>query len=113
MRSKCLLAMAGFVVFLSVAPTVFAAEQGYFAKLGATFSRGVRNVVSSPYEIPYTIGKYDGKNDGNPRVFRDVAGFFDGVFRTVTRFGSGAWDIAWAFIPGDQEGLPLEPETFF
>ena len=90
-----------------------ASEAGYGAKLTRTFNRGWKNVVSAPYEIPYTIGQWDTKSDGNPRFYRDTAGFFDGAFRMVTRLGCGAWDMLWAFVPGDQEGLPLEPETFF
>lgn len=98
---------------LGVVPIASANEPGYFDQLGKTFSRGVKNVITAPWEIPYSIGQYDQKNEGNPRVFRDTAGFFDGIFRTLTRFGSGAWDMAWAFVPGNQEGIQLDPEVFF
>jgi hypothetical protein len=29
------------------------------------------------------------------------------------RFGSGAWDFVAAFLPGHQEGMPVDPETLF
>ena len=105
--------MSALILFPSVCGSALAAEQGYIEKLGATFTRGVKNVITAPYEIPYTMGVYDRKDDGTARVIRNTAGFFDGIFRTVTRLGCGAWDMGWAFIPGDQQGLPLEPEAFF
>lgn len=92
---------------------VYAAGEGYFTKLGKTFTRGVKNVVTSPWELPYTIHQHDKTDDGNPRVFRDTAGIFDGIFRVATRFGCGAWDMLFCLVPGDQDGLPLKPETFF
>ena len=88
-------------------------EPGYFPQLGKTFARGVKNLVSFSWEIPSTIKQYDGKMDGNFRVFRDMAGFVDGTFRSLTRLGCGFWDIAFSFVPGQQDGLPLKPEAFF
>jgi len=88
-------------------------EPGYFFRLGKTFTRGVKNLVSFPWEIPTTIKEYDSKTNGNPRAFRDMAGFVDGAFRSLTRFGCGAWDIVFSLVPGDQDSLPLKPETFF
>jgi len=112
MRIRWALTLALILVF-SQASSAFAGEQGYWGKLGSTFSKGFKNVISSPWEVPYTIRQHDKVNDGNPRLFRDTAGLFDGLFRAMTRFGSGAWNMAWAFMPGDQEGLSLEPEVFF
>jgi hypothetical protein len=113
MRKKiALLLIAGsFCVVLS--PVCKAQEQSYFSKLGQTFTRGIKNVVSFPWEIPVTIKKRDAQDDGSPRVFRDTTGFFDGAFRALGRFGCGAWDMVFSIVPGDQEGLPLKPETFF
>lgn len=85
---------------------------GYWKQMGITFSRGVKNLVSWPYEIPYTIAQYD-KQTKNSRVFRDTAGFFDGTFRAVTRFGCGVWDVFSSLVPGQQDSLPLNPEAFF
>ncbi len=108
------LVLSILLLLLCVASSaVFAEQPGYFAQMGKTFTRGIKNIVSFPVEIPATIREYDQKTDGNPRVFRDIAGFFDGTFRAVTRLGCGAWDVVWCSIPGDQEGLPLKPETFF
>ena len=104
----------GLAFILSLCqPAAYAAEKGYWGQLGETFTRGVKNVISSPWEIPYSIHKHDKTDNGNPRLVRDTTGLVDGIFRTVTRFGCGAWDMVWAFVPGDQEGLPLKPETFF
>lgn len=102
-----------FLVVLFSAPAAEANEPGYFKQLPRTLGRGLTNIVTCLWEIPYTIGQYDHKNDSTPRVIRDTAGFFDGVFRTITRLGCGFWDVAFSVIPGDQSGLPLKPETFF
>lgn len=102
-----------WIMMVTSIPLAPAGEPGYFDELGRAFNRGVKNVVSAPWEIPYTIGQYDQKNDGNSIFFRETAGLFDGIFRTLTRFGCGAWDMLWAFVPGEQDGLPLKPETFF
>ncbi len=113
MRGKVAdLLLAGILCFLAVPSVGMAQESGYFNQMGRTFGRGIKNIVSCPWEVPYTIGKYD-RETVNCRAFRDTAGFFDGVFRTVTRFGCGVWDVLFCAVPGAQEGLPLKPETFF
>jgi hypothetical protein len=94
--------------------SAYAAEEpGYFTQLGQAFTRGLKNMVSFPWEIPSTISRYDQKTEGNPRVFRDAAGFVDGTFRAVTRLGCGVWDILFSLVPGQQNELPLKPETLF
>ncbi|MBU9889369.1 MAG: hypothetical protein KTQ49_05835 [Candidatus Omnitrophica bacterium] len=103
------------LVFMLCLPTSFsfaAEEPGYFTQLGRTFGRGFKNVVSSPWELPYTIGQYD-RGTANYRVFRDTAGFVDGLGRVVTRCSSGIWDVVFSLVPGAQDGILLEPETFF
>lgn len=101
------------VVMSFPAVSAFAAEEpGYFAQFGKTFGRGFKNILSFPWELPRTIGEYD-RGTTNNRVFRDTAGFVDGVGRTVTRLGCGLWDVVFSFVPGEQDGLPLKPETFF
>jgi len=109
-----LIAGLWLVLFVAVmgVPGAFA-EEGYFKQMGKTFTRGVKNIVSFPWEIPATIQKHDATDNGNPRFFRDTAGFFDGIFRAVTRLGCGIWDVPFSMIPGDQDSLPLVPETFF
>lgn len=104
-----------FVLLFCIAfgPVCEAQEKGYFTQLGQTFTRGVKNLVSFPWEVPATIAKHDNEDNGDPRFFRDTAGFFDGVFRAVTRLGCGAWDIAFSLVPGQQNDLPLKPETLF
>ncbi len=86
---------------------------GYWKQMGITFTRGVKNLVSFPWEIPATIAKHDREDNGDPRFFRDTAGFFDGTFRAVTRLGCGAWDVLFSVVPGQQNELPLKPETLF
>jgi hypothetical protein len=112
MKTRTAILLVAALIIFQI-PSAFAVQRGYFGQLGYTFARGVKNIVSSPWEIPYTIRKHDQTDNGNPRVFRDAAGFFDGILRTLTRLGDGVWDLGWAFVPGEQEGLPLEPETFF
>ena len=90
----------------------YANSPGYWKQMGITFSRGLKNIVSCPYEIPYTIAQHDKQTENN-RVFRDTAGFFDGVFRTVTRGSCGLWDVLFSVVPGQQDDLRLNPETFF
>ncbi len=90
----------------------YANPPGYWKQMGISFTRGLKNIVSCPYEIPYTIAQYDKQTENN-RVFRDTAGFFDGLFRTVTRGSLGLWDVAFSIVPGHQDELHLEPETFF
>lgn len=111
-RGKALCLTLGIIFFFGGTPKGTAQEAGYFQQWGKTFNRGLKNIVSAPLEIPYTVGKYD-RESGNPRVLRDTAGFFDGLFRTVTRLGCGVWDVVFASVPGAQEGLPLKPESFF
>jgi hypothetical protein len=106
--------MLVWVLCLAYCPVCAAQEEpGYFTQLGQTFTRGVKNLVSFPWEIPSAIGEYDKKTDGNSRAFRDMAGFVDGTFRAVTRLGCGVWDVFSSVVPGQQDGLPLKPETFF
>ena len=109
--------MTGFAAVLLfclvLSPACFAQEQGYFVQMGQALTRGVKNMVSFPWEIPSTIAKYDRENDGNPRFFRDTAGFFDGTFRAATRLGCGVWDVLFSVVPGQQNELSLKPETLF
>jgi hypothetical protein len=90
-----------------------AQEKGYFPQVGYVFTRGLKNVVSFPWEIPVTIKEHDQNDNGDPRFYRDTAGFFDGAFRSVTRLGCGLWDMFFCLVPGDQNDLPLKPEAFF
>jgi len=113
MRSRMIGLVSLGLFFLAFTPVCHAQQAGYFEQMGKTFVRGLKNIVSFPVEIPATIREHDQRTDGNPRVFRNIAGFFDGTFRSVARLGCGAWDVVWCAIPGNQEGLPLKPETFF
>ena len=101
------------LVGLSFSPSCLAQEPGYFNQMGHVFTRGIKNLVSFPWEIPATIQKHDQTDDGNPRCIRDTTGFFDGAFRALTRLGCGVWDVVFCAVPGDQNDLPLKPEAFF
>ncbi len=98
-----------FGLFLS--GRAWAAEGTYWGNWKRDSGRGVKNVLSSPLEIPITVQAYHEKA-GYP-VVRHTAGFFDGVVKFVERAGSGLWDLITMWIPGDQEGLPPKPETLF
>lgn len=87
------------------------ASGSYGENMKNSLLRGVKNIIGSPLEIPITIQEYH-EQAGKP-VVRHVAGFVDGLFQGVVRFGSGAWDFVAAFIPGHQEGMPVDPETLF
>ena len=113
MRIKVTCLMFVGLFFIVLSPACLAQEQGYFSQMGQAFTRGVKNMVSFPWEIPATIAKHDRENDGNPRLFRDTAGFFDGTFRAVTRLGCGVWDVAFSLVPGQQDELPLTPKSLF
>ena len=109
-RMTALMFVCSFFLTFS---TVHAAEEPYFTQMGQALTRGLKNMVSFPWEIPSTIDRYDQKDNGTPRVFRDAAGFVDGTFRAVTRLGGGIWDVLFSVVPGAQNELPLKPETFF
>jgi len=86
-------------------------DRGYWENMKYDFVRFFKNTLGSPLEIPVTIKEYD---EGEGRaVLRHTAGFFDGCIRMVSRLISGAYDLGAAFIPGMQEGVPVEPETLF
>ena len=88
------------------------AHAGYFKNWAYDWTRGVKNIVSFPLEIPITIQEYH-EGPGYP-VVRHLAGLADGLFQGIERLGSGLWDIIPAGIfPGIQEGLPVTPETLF
>lgn len=87
-------------------------QPGYFKNMANDWARGLINIVSCPLEIPVTIVKYHKEDPGLP-VVRHLAGLTDGIIRTVTRAGSGIWDIVVSFVPGDQEGAPMKPATLF
>ena len=111
-----LILIAGFVIIASPA---FAEEKAassgggsdYQANMQHDLLRGLKNVLGAPLEIPITIQEYH-KKEGRP-VIRHIAGLIDGAFQGVVRFGSGAWDLVAAFLPGHQEGMPVDPETLF
>ncbi len=85
-------------------------QPGYFKMMANDWKRGLTNIFTSPMEIPQTVKKY---HEGNSTVagLKEVSGFCDGLIRMVSRAGSGIWDLAMAFVPGDQEGGPVKPET--
>ena len=102
-----------FIVLLAAAQgrPALAGEGAYGGNMRRDFVRGLKNVISSPLEIPITIQEYHEKA-GRPLV-RHIAGFFDGAVQCVERAASGLWDFVVMWLPGDQEGLPPKPETLF
>jgi len=98
---------------LAFSPAYAAEEPGYFTQMGRALTQGFKNIVSFPWEIPATIARHDRENNGDPRAFRDAAGFVDGMFRAVTRLSCGMWDVLFSVVPGQQDELPLTPKTLF
>lgn len=101
---------AFIVVCLGISAPVYASEV-FQQNMQNDFTRGFKNIVTGVFEIPYTIAQYH-KGEGRP-VIRHFAGLGDGIFRAIERTASGMWDCFAAFIPGQQDGIPVEPETFF
>lgn len=113
MRFKILGIMLVWMLHFSVISAYANTEPGYFAQMKKTFTRGFKNTLSAPWEIPYTIRQYEQKKNGGNRFFQDAAGSVDGVLRMVTRYACAAWDMVFSVVPGQQDGMPLKPETFF
>ena len=107
MKKLCALLLIIMLAF-SVTPA-FASE--YTDNMQYTLTRGFKNIISCVLELPITIQEYH-EGPGKPGI-RHIRGVFDGVFQTVIRAGSGVWDILAAFIPGQQDGMPVDPETLF
>jgi hypothetical protein len=104
---KIILVLLAFAVLFPSA-----AHASYLSDMKHDLVRGIKNVVSHPAEIPITIQEYH-EAAGYP-VVRHLTGLADGIFQAVSRLGSGAWDLIMAaWIPGIQDGLPVQPETLF
>ncbi len=102
-----ILAAAGMA--LAAAPALAGDE--YQEKLESGLTRSLKNILGAPLEIPLTIRQYH-QGEGRP-VIRHTAGFFDGTFRMIAREFSGLTDTVLVFLPGEQDGIPLSPETLF
>ena len=104
-----------FILLLGIGLTLMThsalAGAEYQGKLETGLSRGVRNIIGAPLEIPVTICHYH-QGEGRP-VIRHAAGFFDGTFRMVSREVNGLMDALLVLVPGEQDGIPLDPETLF
>ncbi|MDD5671214.1 MAG: hypothetical protein PHN49_06220 [Candidatus Omnitrophica bacterium] len=110
---KKIFALFFVYAFVTIAVPVCAADQddSYLKNMGHDLVRGVKNVFSCPLEIPIKIKEYHQK-EGRP-VIREMAGFADGFCSAFVRGTSGAWDFLAAFWIGDQDGMPVNPETLF
>jgi hypothetical protein len=98
--------------FLIMALVSGRAEAGTYAEsLRYGLKRGVKNALSSPAEILIGIQDYH-ERAGWPYA-RQGIGFLVGTGKMLLRLGSGVVDLGAAWIPGLQEGLPVEPETLF
>ena len=107
-----LILIAGIVIIATPAFAATATSGGdYQSNMQKDLLRGFKNVLGAPLEIPITIQEYHQKA-GKP-VIRHIAGLIDGTFQGVVRGGSGLWDFIAAFLPGHQEGMPVDPETLF
>jgi hypothetical protein len=103
----------GVAFFLALfSSTVFAAECGYFSCMARGLVRGAKNVVSAPAEIPLAVRDSDA-NPGLPIIRHSAGLFVEGPIRAIDRAASGLWDFLAAFTPGQQQGIPVNPETLF
>ncbi|MDD5085065.1 MAG: hypothetical protein PHE61_03360 [Candidatus Omnitrophica bacterium] len=100
----------------TVTPTASApAEQAtltqaeYEANMKKTLDRGYRNMLFSPGEV--VIGIQDNTKPGTIPVVNVFWGFGMGLLKGMRRLGSGSWDVVAAFIPHQQQGMPVNPET--
>ncbi len=87
------------------------ASHELLSKNGTGIIRSFKNILGAPLEIPSTIRNYH-QGSGRP-VIRETAGFFDGATRMVAREFNGILDLFMSFLPGEQDGLPMQPETLF
>lgn len=100
-----------FIMLFLASFSAFAAESSYLGNFANAWKRGLTNIVTSPLEIPITVREYHA-NTGRP-VIRHSVGFVDGTFQMIERLGSGALDLVSSVIPGQQQGIPADPETIF
>jgi len=84
-------------------------ENWYIENWKYDFKRANKNVLSSPLEIPVAIDKH-AERKGLPFV-RHITGLGEGSVEAVSRVMNAAWDYVFMWIPGSQEGAPLDPET--
>lgn len=81
----------------------------YEANMKKTLDRGYRNVLFSPGEV--AIGIQDNTKPGTIPVVNVLWGCGIGLLKGMRRLGSGGWDLIAAFIPHQQQGMPVNPET--
>jgi hypothetical protein len=82
----------------------------YVKRMSCDYARGFYNVSRSPLEIYHAQKEYEGQQKGRP-VVRNIAGFVDGTFKCLERMGSGVWDFFAGLLPGEQQGVPPNPEV--
>ncbi len=110
MRKKIITGAILAILALACPTGVYAGTE-YQGKLEGGLTRGLKNIAGAPLEIPFTMARYSA-GPGRP-VIRETAGFFDGLFRMGARAVNGLFDTLLVFIPGEQEGWPMQPETLF
>lgn len=81
----------------------------YESGMKNTLDRGYRNVLFSPGEV--IIGIQDNTKPGTIPVVNVLWGCGIGILKGMRRLGSGGWDLIAAFIPHQQQGMPVNPET--
>ena len=84
------------------------AEGTYQEEFKAKLSRGLRNILSAPAEIPVAVAE---ETEDSRMVWYDsLEGIFRGVGKSVVRLLSGLYDVLVASIP-DAKTFPPDPET--
>jgi hypothetical protein len=106
-----------FLMFLLVLVPIIcglsdaALANSYSQQLQYGLKRGVKNILTSPLEIPLGFQEYH-ERSGWPFV-RQGIGFIAGTGKMILRLGSGIVDLGAAWIPAWQKGLPPNPEELF
>ena len=98
-----------FLLFLTTQSLCLASSYGDDVK--TDLKRGLKNIFSAPAEIAVGFQDYH-EGPGRP-IIRQTAGILEGSFKTFLRLVSGVWDFVELPIPGDKQGFPTRPETFF
>jgi putative exosortase-associated protein (TIGR04073 family) len=100
------LALAILLLLTSLYPQAFAAEGtagDYFKNMGKQLGVGLFNVVSSPAEIPCTIGS---EMSERPNV-GFFTGFGKGTVFMLRRIVVGVSEVATFLLPREESSLPV------
>jgi len=81
-------------------------NRSYPVQAGYKFTRGIGNVITSPFEIPYnSVKEAQNVAQDSSNLFEMstglVVGLFTGVAYMCTRIGTGLWDTVTFPVPSE------------